>query len=647
LVGRSVFTLIDPDSLAHARVRTAGLTAPGGRAEQVELTYLRLDGTPFAVEAAAAAVLLDGRLVVQVVFRDITKRKQAEVALQARTAELETMMETVPVGVWLAHDAAARRITGNRHAAELLRLRQADNLSLSAPTEQRPSNFRVLKDGRELRAEELPLQRAARGEMVRNEELRIAFNDGSFIDELVSATPIRDAKGAITGAVGAAVDISERKAAEERVRHVALHDALTGLPNRTLFRERLAQALSLARRRGERVGVVLLDLDQFKEVNDTLGHSAGDALLCEVSRRLRDVARASDTWARLGGDEFALVQEGLDEVDSAPRLARRVLAAFREPFRIEEQEVDIGVSLGLTLFPDDGETPEVLLRNADVALYRAKAAGRGRFEPYRTELDRDLRERRRLQRGLRHALEEKALELVYQPIFELVGESLTKVEALVRWRQSGGDVASPAAFIPIAESSGLIHPLGGWILRTACQQATAWRALGQRVKMAVNVSAAQLRQPGFPKLVREALRTTGLEPQLLELELTESVFLDPAKEQIHDTLRQLTELGVTLAIDDFGTGYSSLAYLKHFPFDEVKLDRMFVADIGRGSTAGSMAAAVVNLAHSLGKRVTAEGVETTEQLTFLREQGCDAAQGFLLGRPGPADRVIRLLAKAA
>jgi EAL domain-containing protein (putative c-di-GMP-specific phosphodiesterase class I) len=224
---------------------------------------------------------------------------------------------------------------------------------------------------------------------------------------------------------------------------------------------------------------------------------------------------------------------------------------------------------------------------------------------------------------------------------------VTKVEALIRWRRSSGEIVAPNAFIPIAESSGLIHPLGGWALRTACRQAALWRMAGRPIKMAVNVSAAQLRQTEFARLVHEALRAEGLEPALLELELTESVFLDSSKEQIHDTLRRLAELGVSLAIDDFGTGYSSLAYLKHFPFDEVKLDSLFVADIGRGAGAGSIAAAVVTLAHSLGKRVTAEGVETREQLAFLREQGCDAAQGFLLGRPAPADRMLRLLVEAA
>jgi EAL domain-containing protein (putative c-di-GMP-specific phosphodiesterase class I) len=278
-----------------------------------------------------------------------------------------------------------------------------------------------------------------------------------------------------------------------------------------------------------------------------------------------------------------------------------------------------------------------------VALYRAKAAGRGRFRFYRPEMDRELRESRSLQQGLKRALEAGGLRLAYQPVVELPGGRIRKVEALLRWPHPGGGLVPPSTFIPIAEASGLIRPLGEWVLREACRQAAAWRATGLRLKVAVNVSAAQLRDPGLPGTVRHALDAAGLEPGLLELELTESVFLDPSKELILETLRKVVGLGVTLAIDDFGTGYSSLAYLKHFPFHSVKVDRSFVADIGREPGGEAIAAAVVALAHSLGKRVTAEGVETREQLAFLRERGCDAAQGFLLGMPAPADEVGRLL----
>ena len=287
------------------------------------------------------------------------------------------------------------------------------------------------------------------------------------------------------------------------------------------------------------------------------------------------------------------------------------------------------------------------MRNADVALYRAKAAGRGRFEPYRSELDRALRRDRRLQRELRRALDAQAFELAYQPIFALPRQRLAKVEALVRWRQSDGSTVPPATFIPLAEKSGLIHPLGEWVLGQVCHQGAQWAAAGRPLKIAVNVAASQLRHTGLLAMIRRTLEEAALPASLLELELTESVFLDDAKDQIRETLSQISALGVTLTIDDFGTGHSSLASLRHFPFDEVKIDGSFVADIGREPAGGAIAQAVIGLAHSLGKRVTAEGVETVEQLDFLRERGCDAAQGYLLARPGPASGLLEMRSAVA
>lgn len=647
LVGRQIFGLIDHASLEQARTRTAALVTPGARAGFTELTFHRLDGSAFPVEAAAVAVQIDGQLMIQVAFSDITARKRAAAILQARTAELETVMETVPVAVWLVHDPDGRRITGNRHANALMRLPGPDNASLNADASERPTHFRIFKDGREVPVEQLPLRRAARGEMVRNEELRVVFDDGTYFDELLSASPVRDADGTVTGAVGAAIDISDRKAAEELVRHTALHDPLTDLPNRLLFYDRLEHALARARRTEGQLAVMLLDLDQFKEVNDSLGHSAGDALLREVATRLRGLTRASDTWARLGGDEFALVQEGITDSGAAARMAGRVLAALDCPFLIDEQEIEISASVGFSTYPTDGADAEQLVRNADMALYRAKSSGRSRYERYGPAMDRELVRHRKLQRGLRRAMAEGELELLYQPVFELPRLRLAKAEALLRWNQPGGGVVPPADFLPIAEASGLIHDLGQWVLHAACRQGRAWRDAGRPLKVAINVSAAQLRRPDFAAMVLATLDRTGLQPDLLELELTESVFLDSSKELIHGTLRQLADHGVTLVIDDFGRGYSSLADLRDFPFDEVKLDGSFVADIGLGDDGGMIAAAIVGLAHSLGKRVTAEGVENTAQLEYLREHGCDAAQGYLLGRPGPVADIVHLRAVAA
>jgi diguanylate cyclase (GGDEF)-like protein/PAS domain S-box-containing protein len=439
-------------------------------------------------------------------------------------------------------------------------------------------------------------------------------------------------------------DITEHLATQENIHRLAHHDILTGLPNRILFQDRLEQALVREEREQRKVALMLLDLDQFKEVNDGLGHAAGDQLLRELAERLSKVVRKSDTLARLGGDEFALVQSAARDRNAAGLLARRLLRAFARPFQIEGHRLEVTASLGITIFPDDGDTPERLLRNADMALYQAKAAGRNRCAFYRPEMDQELQASRSLQRGLKQALEGDGLRLVFQPVFELPERRLAKVEALVRWPHPGGGHVPPSTFIPIAEASGLIRPLGDWVLRRACRQGAAWRAAGRRLKVAVNVSAAQLRQPELVETIERALAEAGLEPALLELELTESVFLDPSKDLFMKVLRRIAELGVTLAIDDFGTGYSSFAYLKHFPFHEIKVDGSFVRDIETGADGAAIVAAVIALGHSLGKRVTAEGVESERQLAFLRDLACDAAQGFLLARPQSAEELAGLLA---
>jgi diguanylate cyclase (GGDEF)-like protein/PAS domain S-box-containing protein len=440
-------------------------------------------------------------------------------------------------------------------------------------------------------------------------------------------------------------DVTERMATLENIHRLAHHDTLTGLPNRLLFQDRLEQALEVARRQGQCVALMLLDLDHFKDVNDSLGHPAGDQLLREAAERLAGGIRATDTWARLGGDEFALVQTGVRGSEDAEVMVQRVLGALGPPFTVEGQRVHVSASLGVTLFPDDGGTPERLMRNADMALYRAKAAGRRSAAFYRPDMDQELKASRSLQAGLRLALEDGGLGLVYQPVFDVRDRRVVAVEALVRWQHPSGGKVPPATFIPIAEASGLIQPLGAWTLRQACRQAAAWRGAG--LKVAVNVSVAQLRDPGLLPTLREAIAAAGIAPSALELEVTESVFLDPSKDLIVSALHEIAALGVTLAIDDFGAGYSSLAYLKHFPFDTVKIDGSFVRNIGRDRESTAIVAAVIALGHTLGKQVTAEWIEEEAQLAFLAEHGCDLAQGHLLGRPQPAETIDRLLARDA
>ena len=641
LIGMSPSTLVDDSCLEVALKRTAQMSRPGTSVDHLEMLFRRLDGTSFPVEVAAASIWLDGSTVIQVAFHDITARKLAERALRTRTAELETVLETVPIAVWVAHDTEASQVTGNRQAAEFLRLSQTANMSLSAVETQRPSHFVVTKDGQELEPHELPLQRAARGEVVFQEELRVNFDDGSFFDELMSAAPVRDPAGNVLGAVGAAIDISVRKQAEEQIRRAALYDALTDLPNRTLFHDRLAQALARAKRIGSQVIITLLDLDGFKEVNDIHGHPVGDKLLREVAIRMRSITRESDSWARLGGDEFALIEENVRDASHVPTVAQRVLNTFRLPFIVQGHELNVGASLGIAVYPVDGMEAELLLRNADIALYRAKEARKGSYECYNLQMDQELQKQRSMERKLRSAQIREELSLVYQPIFRSAEDRPEKFEVLVRWTNSNGESILPSVFIPIAEKYGIIHSIGQWVLESACRQAACWSETGRPTRIAVNISPVQLRSPEFAECVRDVLAATNLPASHLELEITESVFLDVSKERIQENLKKIIDIGIGVVLDDFGTGYSSLAYLQNFPFDEVKIDGSFVRSIGLSENGGAIAVAIVQLAHTLGKRATAECVETQEQLDFLKKHKCDASQGFLLGHPETAELVAQ------
>jgi diguanylate cyclase (GGDEF)-like protein len=397
----------------------------------------------------------------------------------------------------------------------------------------------------------------------------------------------------------------------------------------------------MARREGQRTAVLLLDLDDFKGVNDALGHPAGDELLHGIAGRLGRVIRASDTLARLGGDEFAIVQAGVRDSADAVALARKVLGALEAPFDLGGREVHAAASLGIALFPGDGADPDELLKNADLALYRAKGAGRGRHVFFEPAMDAEARARERLGRELRRALGQGALLLHYQPQLALATGQVTGVEALARWRHPEQGLVPPSEFIPVAEATGVINRLGAWVLREACRQAATWHRAGLGLTVAVNVSPTQLRRPETLEMVDDALRASGLDPARLELEITEGVLTDGHASKL---LLDLAARGVRLAIDDFGTGYSSLAYLRRLPVQRIKIDRSFVRGIGRDAGDEAVVRAIVTLGHTLGKEVVAEGVEAEAQLEFLRELGCEAVQGFLLGRPLEPARFGRLVA---
>jgi len=432
-------------------------------------------------------------------------------------------------------------------------------------------------------------------------------------------------------------DVTARRRAEERVRHMANHDELTGLPNRALFQDRLQQSLRQAQRDNSLVALHMLDLDHFKDVNDTMGHAAGDQLLVGIAERLHECVRESDTVARLGGDEFAIIQPALDDNDGASILAQKILVALAEPITIEGQTVYPGGSLGITIYPDDAKESEKLLGNADMALYQAKDEGRGTYRFFISELNDTMLRRRELEGELRDAIKCQDFILHYQPKLSLDGNRIAGMEALIRWIHPVHGFLSPAEFIPVAETSKLIIPIGRWALTEACRQNKAWQDAGLGpMKVAVNLSAVQLGEDGIVDEVREVLAETGLPPASLELEITESVAMDDAEATI-TLFNRLSDIGVSLSIDDFGTGYSSLAYLKNFPVQRIKIDKAFIDDIVTRAGPGPIAQAVTTLGHSFGIEITAEGVESQEQLDFLTDLGCDEIQGYFISKPLAAD----------
>jgi diguanylate cyclase (GGDEF)-like protein/PAS domain S-box-containing protein len=436
-------------------------------------------------------------------------------------------------------------------------------------------------------------------------------------------------------------DISERKAQEERIRHMAQHDFLTGLPNRALLEDRLRQAMPLAVRQGGRLAVMFLDLDRFKTINDSLGHQVGDTLLQEVGRRLSSCVRMADTVSRQGGDEFVVLVQDLDGPDAAAGVARKILDVVAEPYAVDGTQLSVTPSIGISVFPDDGHDIATLLRNADVAMYHAKAAGRNNFQFFTREMNARVRERVAMETRLRRALQKgSGFALHYQPRIDLHTGAVAGMEALLRWHDPDlGDVA-PAAFIPVAEESGLILQIGEWVLREACRQNRAWQRAGLPVMpVSVNLSAVQFRQAALEQLVMDALRDADLPPECLELEVTETSIMHDM-ETVRGTLEALRSGGIRLSIDDFGTGYSSLAYLKRLPLDRLKIDRSFVQDVPNDTDDAAIAAAIVGMAQTLGLRTLAEGIETTSQLEFLRRLGCEEAQGFLFSRPLPPDAFV-------
>jgi diguanylate cyclase (GGDEF)-like protein/PAS domain S-box-containing protein len=477
--------------------------------------------------------------------------------------------------------------------------------------------------------------------LVKNIPYQMIKKNGEAIDILLSAISEKDEKGEIIRSQAVAIDVTERKQGEKKIQKLAYYDTLTSLPNRTLFQDRLSQALAHARRDRRMVAVMFLDLDQFKGINDTLGHVVGDTVLRSVAQALKGCAREGDTVARLGGDEFVIVLPGLESGQYLTAFAERILDVLSQPIKAGEKELFVTASIGIVTYPLDGKNVDTLLQNADIAMYEAKDRGRNNFQFFSEKMNIKAVKKINLETHLRRALVKGEFFLVYQPQLDIQAGRIFGIEALLRWNHQN-ELLTPDKFIPVAEETGLIIPIGEWVLRNACIQAKAWQKKGlPPLRIAVNLSGRQFKQPGFIDVIDQILKETGLDPECLDLELTESIIMEKAGETIM-TLTDLKTRGIHLSIDDFGIGYSSLSYLKHFPFDQIKIAQEFVRDIPHDQDDAAIVEAIIAMARSLNLDVIAEGVERKEQLEFLHDRHCTKMQGYYFARPMKAEDLTEI-----
>jgi len=468
---------------------------------------------------------------------------------------------------------------------------------------------------------------------------------GEEFPALLTSISVCDNEKNYLGIITTCEDISERKVAEEKIRQLAYYDTLTGLPNRGMFLERLHQTLSQAQRDHDKVNLVFLDLDNFKDVNDTQGHDVGDRLLRMVADRLTACMRDSDVLARLGGDEFVVVCPSVATQESVAAVVQRIQSIFIDPFEVDGRQIYSSASIGIAVYPDDSQDASTLFRCADTAMYQAKNEGRAQFRFFSPELNQKILQRVALENSLRKGLEKREFFLHYQPLWDLKSSRMVGVEVLLRWQSSDFGLMQPSTFISLLEDSGLINNIGEWVLRTACTQVRDWALAGHdNLKMAVNVSGKQLKNPKFLEVLSLIIQETGVDPRNLELEFTESVIMENVDTTI-EIFQKLKDMGIQLSIDDFGTGYSSLNYLKHFPVDRIKIDKSFVADVNRNESDAAIIEAIVSMAQSLSLRVVAEGVENSDQLHSITRLGCDEVQGFYLAMPMHAEDLVENLGK--
>jgi diguanylate cyclase (GGDEF)-like protein/PAS domain S-box-containing protein len=609
-------------------------TISSGKVWNGEIVNQRKDGTTYTEEMTITPVTRDvsnpaNRYFVAI-KQDVTERKHIERALRQAEENYRAIFEDAVIGIFQS-TPGGRYINVNPAMAQMLGYDSPGELvaSITDISQQVYADSNCQKDLERLLRE--------RG-MVKNFECAVHRKDGSKMWFSMNVRAVSK-DGVLVGYEGTSEDITARKFAEERVQFLAYYDALTGLPNRTLFRDRVAKALAGARRQECRVAILFLDLDRFKDINDSLGHSVGDLLLQEVAERVRTWGREQDTVARLGGDEFLIMLTDVKDVADAAVTAQGLIDAMTAEFVVQGHSLKVSCSIGISIFPEHGEDGESLINRADAAMYSAKDYGRNHFRFFTEDMNAQAVERLTLENSLRLALEKEELFLMYQPQMHIATGGITGLEALLRWQHADLGLVPPDKFIRIAENSGLIVPIGEWVLRTACSQARKWQDEGLApVTIAVNVSAIQFRQKNFCELIRRVLRDTGLAPQYLELELTESLLLSDADLML-SVVQELTAMGLTLAIDDFGTGYSSFAYLRQFRVRKLKIDRVFIRDVAVNPDDAAITTAIISMAKSLRLKVIAEGVENEAQMSFLRAHHCDEIQGYYFSKPLAVDKV--------
>ncbi|HRH80051.1 MAG TPA: EAL domain-containing protein [Thiobacillaceae bacterium] len=616
----------------HCKQRCDEILATPSRSGRIETLHRRKNGKTFPVEVVMHGFRSEERDMLVAVARDVSQRKQAEESLRLAQRALEASGNGIvitdprqPDNPIVYVNPAFERITGYTEAEALGR------------------NCRFLHGDEH----DQPGTRQLRQAIGAGQEARVVVRnyrkDGSpFWNELLVA-PVRAEDGGITHFVGVQNDVTEQKQAEENLLHLATHDSLTGLPNRSLLQDRLSQAIKQAQRGGHQAAVLFIDVDRFKNINDSLGHSVGDLLISAVGQRLRGAVRMVDTVSRVGGDEFVVVLTDISRDSDIIQILPNLISAIAEPIPSDGHALQVTASIGISVYPRDGKDVTTLLKNADTAMYRAKDAGRNTFRFYAPEMNADAVDRLRLESDLRKAVGKDELLVHYQPQVEFESGRIVAAEALVRWRHPKKGLIPPGDFIPLAEETGLIVPIGEWVLSHVCGQIRAWRQAGvPHPKVAINLSPRQFRQANLVDMFQKTLLEHDLPAEELELEITESTLMyNP--EEASTLLGELSRLGFRLAVDDFGTGYSSLAYLKRFPLHALKIDRSFVQDIEINHDSATIAAAVIGLAHNLGLKVVAEGVETINQMEYLRGLNCDIAQGYLHGRPMQADELLAMV----